>query len=276
MSEKDTIRDLFSDKLSGLESKVRPELWGNISSQLGGASVATGMSVLTKIVLGVTAAASVAVVGYFVLNGQKETQKPTVSNEKSEISDDVKESKTTNENQQTAQQTDLVLSPDVFQEIRSEESSPVSFDPAPPQINHDPVELVPTDDYQPEVFVEEQSEVIKESKVAAEATVEEVLVERTSTLELTLPNTFTPNGDGINETLQLNIPEDKLTAGTFSFVVIDRAGKTVFQTTDIHFLWDGVSLSGALVPAGDYVYYVTARDIDGKLITKYSTLHIAR
>jgi len=276
MSEKDTIRDLFSDKLSGLESKVRPELWGNISSQLGGASMATGMSVLTKIVLGVTAAASVAVVGYFVLNGQKETQKPTVSNEKSEISDDVKESKTTNENQQTAQQTDLVLSPDVFQEIRSEESSPVSFDPAPPQINHDPVELVPTDDYQPEVFVEEQSEVIKESKVAAEATVEEVLVERTSTLELTLPNTFTPNGDGINETLQLNIPEDKLTAGTFSFVVIDRAGKTVFQTTDIHFLWDGVSLSGALVPAGDYVYYVTARDIDGKLITKYSTLHIAR
>ena len=276
MSEKDTIKDLFSDKLNGLESEVRPELWGNISSQLGGAATASSMSVFTKIVLGFTAAASIAVVGYFVLNGQKETQKPTVSNEKSEISDDVKESKTSNENQQTAQQTDLVLSPDVFQEIKSEESSPVSFDPAPPQINHDPVELLPTDDYQREVFVEEQREVIKENQVAAEATVEEVLVERTSTLELTLPNTFTPNGDGVNETLQLNIPEDKLTAGTFSFVVIDRTGKTVFQTTDVHFQWEGVSMNGEVVPTGDYVCYVTARDIEGKLITKYSTLHIVR
>jgi gliding motility-associated-like protein len=95
-------------------------------------------------------------------------------------------------------------------------------------------------------------------------------------LELTLPNTFTPNGDGVNETLQLNIPEDKLTAGTFSFVVIDRTGKTVFQTTDVHFQWEGVSMNGEVVPTGDYVCYVTARDIEGKLITKYSTLHIVR
>lgn len=276
MSEKDTIKDLFSDKLNSLESEVRPELWGNISSQLGGASVASSMSVLTKIVLSVTAAASVAVVGYFVLNGPEETQKPTVSNEKSAISDDVEEPKNSNENQQTAQQTDLVLSPDFPQEIANEESGPISFDPAPPQINYDPVELVPTDDYQPEVFVEEQRVVIAESQIVTETEEEEILIERTSTLELTLPNTFTPNGDGVNETLQLNIPEDKLTAGTFSFVVIDRTGKTVYQTTDVHFQWEGFSMNGELVPTGDYIYYVTARDTEGKLITKYSTLHIVR
>jgi flagellar hook assembly protein FlgD len=80
----------------------------------------------------------------------------------------------------------------------------------------------------------------------------------------------------VNEILQLNIPEDQLTAGSFSFVIIDRTGKTVYQTTDVHFQWEGISMSGEVVPTGDYVYYVTARDVDGKLITKYSTLHIAR
>lgn len=276
MSEKDTIKDLFSDKLNGLESEVRPEMWGNISSQLGNASAASGMSVFTKIVLGVTAAASVAVVSYFVLNNQKDTQKPAASTENTPVKGNVKQPKISEENQQTAQQNDPVLSQDFLQEITHEESSSISFDPETPQIIHDPVELVPVDDYQPEGFVEEQRVVTSVSQTNTETTVEEVLVERASSLELTLPNTFTPNGDGVNETLQLNIPEDKLTSGTFSFVIIDRTGKTVYQTTDVHFQWEGVSMNGEVVPTGDYVYYVTARDADGKLITKYSTLHIAR
>jgi gliding motility-associated-like protein len=132
------------------------------------------------------------------------------------------------------------------------------------------------DDYQPEVSEEEHRVVISDSQANIETAAEEVLVERTSALEFTLPNTFTPNGDGVNETLQLNIPEDKLSSGTFSFVVIDRTGKTVYQTTDVHFQWEGVSMIGEVVPTGDYVYYVTARDTEGKLITKYSTLYIAR
>lgn len=276
MSEKDTIKDLFSDKLNGLESEVRPELWGNISSQLGNAAAASGMSVLTKIVLGVTAAASVAVVSYFVLNNQEDTQKPAASTENIPVKGDVKQPKISEENQQTAQQNDPVLSQDLLQQITHEESSPISFDPETPQIIHDPVELVPVDDYQPEVFVDEQRVVTSENHANTATIVEEVLVERSSALELTLPNTFTPNGDGVNETLQLSIPEDKLTAGSFSFVVIDRTGKTVYQTTDVHFQWEGVSMNGEVVPTGDYVYYVTARDREGKLITKYSTLHIAR
>jgi gliding motility-associated-like protein len=259
-----------------LESEVRPELWGNISSQLGNAAAASGMSVLTKMVLGVTAAASVAVVSYFVLNNQEDTQKPAASLEKASVKRDVKQPEIPKENQQKAQQNNPILSQDFFQEITHEESSPVSFDPITPEIIHDPVQLVPPDDYQPEVSVEVQKVVTSETQVNTEPLVEQVLVESSSALEFTLPNTFTPNGDGVNETLQLNIPEDKLSSGTFSFVVIDRTGKTVYQTTDVHFQWEGVSMNGEVVPTGDYVYYVTARDTEGKLITKYSTLYIAR
>jgi gliding motility-associated-like protein len=275
MSEKDTIKDLFSDKLNGLESKVRPELWGNISSQLGGASVASGMSVLTKIVLGVTAAASVAVVAYFVLNGQEETQKPTTSAEKQPISKDVKENNISEENQQTAQQQGPILPLDFSQEIILEENSPISFDPETPQRYPEPLETVVVEAEQ-ETQQHIQSSVPEQTQIATETIEEEALVVGSSSLEITLPNTFTPNGDGVNEKLQLNISEDKLTPGTFSFVVIDRTGKTVYQTTDVHFEWEGVSMNGEVVPAGDYVYYVTARDTEGKLITKYSTLHIVR
>ena len=275
MSEKDTIKDLFSDKLNGLESKVRPELWGNISSQLGGASVASGMSVLTKIVLGVTAAASVAVVAYFVLNGQEETQKPTTSAEKQPISKDVKENNISEENQQTAQQQGPILPLDFSQEIILEENSPISFDPETPQRYPEPLETVVVEAEQ-ETQQHIQSSVPEQNQIATETIEEEALVVGSSSLEITLPNTFTPNGDGVNEKLQLNISEDKLTPGTFSFVVIDRTGKTVYQTTDVHFEWEGVSMNGEVVPAGDYVYYVTARDTEGKLITKYSTLHIVR
>ena len=276
MSEKDTIRDLFSDKLSGLESKVRPELWGNISSQLGGASVSTGMSVFTKIVLGVTAAASVAVVGYFILNGQEETQKPTTSTEKQPVSKEVKEINSAEDQRQTLKQNTRILSQDVIQATVQEESMSISFDPEQPQRFIDPVEPLVLVEVEQETQQQIQHSAPEQTQLVTETIEEEVLSEGISSLEIALPNTFTPNGDGVNETLQLNLQEDKFTNGTFICVVIDRAGKTVFQTTDIHFLWDGVSLSGALVPTGDYVYYVTARDIDGKLITKYSTLHIAR
>ena len=276
MSEKDTIKDLFSDKLNGLESKVRPELWGNISSQLGGAPAASGMSVLTKIVLGVTAAASVAVVAYFVLNGQEETQKPTTSAEKQPVSKDVKENNISEENQQTAQQQQGPILPlDFSQEIILEENSPISFDPETPQRYPEPLETVVVEAEQ-ETQQHIQSSVPEQNQIATETIEEEALVVGSSSLEITLPNTFTPNGDGVNEKLQLNISEDKLTPGTFSFVVIDRTGKTVYQTTDVHFEWEGVSMNGEVVPAGDYVYYVTARDTEGKLITKYSTLHIVR
>ena len=275
MSEKDTIKDLFSDKLNGLESKVRPELWGNISSQLGGASVASGLSVLTKIVLGVTAAASVAVVGYFVLNSQEESQKPTTSTEKSPVSNDVKETNISERNQQKPQQQDPILSLDFSQQITLQESIPLSFDPETPQRYPEPLETVVVEAEQ-ETQQHIQSSVPEQNQIITETIEEGALLGGESSLEITLPNTFTPNGDGVNETLQLNISEDKLTPGSFSFVVIDRTGKTVYQTMDLHFHWEGVSTNGEVVPAGDYVYYVTARDTEGKLITKYSTLHIVR
>jgi len=54
-----------------------------------------------------------------------------------------------------------------------------------------------------------------------------------------IPNTFTPQGDGFNETFR-----PILTSGfdfiDYSFSVIDRWGKIIFETNDIYRGWDGL------------------------------------
>lgn len=63
MSDKDQIKELFSQKLGGYEAKVNPELWTNIASQVGAATTTTaaasGMSLFTKAIIGITSAAVV-------------------------------------------------------------------------------------------------------------------------------------------------------------------------------------------------------------------------
>jgi hypothetical protein len=62
MEEKDSIKDLFQEKLSQLETPVRPELWSAVSSSIATTSTvatASEMSLLAKITIGITIAASV-------------------------------------------------------------------------------------------------------------------------------------------------------------------------------------------------------------------------
>jgi gliding motility-associated-like protein len=83
---------------------------------------------------------------------------------------------------------------------------------------------------------------------------------------------FTPNGDNVNDFL--SVESSQLV--DFQVVVLDRFNKTVFKSSDPSFRWDGIGLSGDPVPTGNYVYFITARDEEGKPINKYSTLRIER
>ena len=64
-----------------------------------------------------------------------------------------------------------------------------------------------------------------------------------------IPNTFTPNGDGINDLFTV------ITSTAFkikSFKIFNRWGEIVYQTSDITRYWDGLRENSG-VPAG--VYY---------------------
>ncbi len=72
-----------------------------------------------------------------------------------------------------------------------------------------------------------------------------------------LPNVFTPNNDGTNDRFKpLKCPEF---LDQTEFVVFNRWGTKVFETTDLEINWDGRSTSGQELPAGQYFYEAKVR-----------------
>jgi gliding motility-associated-like protein len=70
--------------------------------------------------------------------------------------------------------------------------------------------------------------------------------------DIFVPNAFTPNGDGVNDTW--NIPA--LAAYPLAeLAVYSRWGQLVFHTTDTGKLWDG-TLKGKPLPMGAYTYFI--------------------
>lgn len=68
--------------------------------------------------------------------------------------------------------------------------------------------------------------------------------------EISLPNVFTPNGDGTNDLLKFDFP-------CKSLIVYNRWGQKVFESTGTNCNWDGRTNSGKEVPNGTYFYIVT-------------------
>ncbi len=75
---------------------------------------------------------------------------------------------------------------------------------------------------------------------------------------LGIPTAFSPNGDGINDELEIKSEEIK----QIYFILYDRYGKIVFETNDPTIKWDG-NISGHRQNKEVYTYYVKASFIDG-------------
>ncbi len=86
---------------------------------------------------------------------------------------------------------------------------------------------------------------------------------------LYIPNTFTPNGDGINDRFFVAATNiDK-----FQIHIYNRWGNLLFESNNLYEGWDG-QYNGALVPEGLYVYSVKAKGEDGKDYRKSGTVTV--
>ncbi|SHI84024.1 gliding motility-associated C-terminal domain-containing protein [Hymenobacter daecheongensis DSM 21074] len=112
-------------------------------------------------------------------------------------------------------------------------------------------------------------------RVAARAPGQPVSYSNTATvarqLKLFLPTAFSPNGDGLNDVLELK--GRFLT--TFRFSVVDRNGQEVFRAADRTQTWNGRIGNEQPVP-GAYVWRFEATDETGLRIVQHGTITIVR
>ena len=72
-----------------------------------------------------------------------------------------------------------------------------------------------------------------------------------------LPNSFTPNGDGLNDSF---FPVgDKISVENYSFKIFDRWGKLIFSTNDFNEKWDGTYQNNSL-SSDAYVWKIELLD----------------
>lgn len=91
-------------------------------------------------------------------------------------------------------------------------------------------------------------------------------------IDLFVPNSFTPNGDGINDQF---IPiMNSVSSEEYSMTIYNRWGEIIFQTNDIHQGWDGMH-QGVLVPINSsYSYFIRYTNENGKSFQKTGTIHV--
>lgn len=82
--------------------------------------------------------------------------------------------------------------------------------------------------------------------------------------EVFLPSAFTPNQDALNDDLYIAVDCPKMV--DFRFMVFNRGGELIYETTDPFIRWDG-TYSGRDCPPGVYTYTLSYYSInEGQLI----------
>ena len=77
--------------------------------------------------------------------------------------------------------------------------------------------------------------------------------------KLTIPNVFTPNGDGKNDEFHFT----SVNIVTFDCMIFDRWGKKIYEWNDVSKGWDGKDHgTGGLVSDGVYFYILKAKGMD--------------
>ncbi len=90
-------------------------------------------------------------------------------------------------------------------------------------------------------------------------------------LLLFIPNSFSPNNDGIND--EFSISSEGI--NTLKFIIFNRWGEEIFITTDPNFIWDG-SYNGSQVMSGSYPYKMRVQTNNGFASEQFGHITIVR
>jgi gliding motility-associated-like protein len=305
MSDKDPIKDLFREKLQSHEVMPSKAVWSNVSSSLGHSAASAsglGASSILKIAAVAVGVTTAGVASYFYFNSEESSPKVTekivlqeevldepLSSETLEVeqkdkssSEPIIQSETpTISNRQISEVKDQESQPD----LTAQESLPVS-NPSEKQADFDVQENTITENVITSPSSVEETELVEENVsldnnvLDTPEVLEQEIIPALESDEvvlpaeenIVLPNIFTPNGDRVNDLFSIEMSEKS----EFQIIVLDAKNQIVFKSNDSNFAWDGTMLSGAPAPAGNYLYYFSAKDMAGNDVTKSSILKIQR
>jgi gliding motility-associated-like protein len=97
----------------------------------------------------------------------------------------------------------------------------------------------------------------------------EVIIEES--ISILIPEAFTPNGDGLNDTFQVTVKALK----SFKIEIFDRWGHLVFASENTLTQWDG-TIQGNDAPLGVYVFIVSGADNKGKKLQQKGSFLLMR
>lgn len=281
MEQNDQIKEFFQQRLSDHQEVVRPEIWAAVSSAITTpVLVTTGISILSKTLIGLGIAASVLVSAYLLYSpDEKVVKAPTQQKQKAKELPSIPNNNTivpieTKKNAiplVVLENNDLLSIEDVLYEMNDPQIIPFESVQLPNvQLpNTDPLQDLGENASNDPAKTNNDFIVIPQVENTHESM---PLPEKDQELEVVLSNVFTPNGDGTND--YLSIQSEGLQ--DFSVVILNQANKIVYQSTDSKFSWDGKLASGDDAPAGNYIYFVTAKSSTGKSIQQSSSLFIQR
>ncbi len=86
-----------------------------------------------------------------------------------------------------------------------------------------------------------------------------------------LPDAFSPNGDGVNDVLELK----GVISSEFEMRIYNGWGEVIFQTKDIAKSWDGKT-KGQYAPVGSYAYALRYLDRSGEYLTNRGVITLVR
>lgn len=89
---------------------------------------------------------------------------------------------------------------------------------------------------------------------------------------LSVPNVFTPNGDGINDLFQIS----STGLSELGCEIFNRWGVKIGEMSAINDVWDGRTTSGEQAVDGVYYYVVIAKDIEGQEHSLRGIVHLIR
>jgi gliding motility-associated-like protein len=107
----------------------------------------------------------------------------------------------------------------------------------------------------------------KKGDLAVQSVSNEVTIVPAMTLYI--PNTFTPNGDGLNDTFGVSGEAIK----EFTMQIFNRWGRLIYETADPNKRWDGKQ-DGEMALTGTYVYRITASGPTGTRQTREGNFNL--